>query len=101
VPVVAPIWVMQDDSRAESQGATLFAAIAHGSMERPDVLVSEAPGAQRATTSRAANADQDGAFANKELPARGSWSRRERVLMVLVIVMTILMFLIINANMGG
>jgi hypothetical protein len=100
VPAVAPVWVT-DDNLSDSQGATLFAVIAQGAAERPDVLVSESPAASRAIAASAATADQGGATAKRERPADGSWTRRERVLMVLVIVMTVVMFLILGVDVRG
>jgi hypothetical protein len=101
VPQVSRVWVHGDDAEYDSESASLFAAIAHGASDRPDVLVDERPSGPAAAMVAPEVAGRSEPRARRERPADGSWTRRERILMVLVIIMTIVMFLVLGVNVNG
>lgn len=100
VPAVSNVWVTGLEDRADSAGAALFATIASGGASRPDVLAPTLPdsGPQpvaRKPESRAADVPSSGS------QRRSRWSRRERILLIAIIVLSVVLLIMLSGNVGS
>ncbi|HUG15279.1 MAG TPA: hypothetical protein VMM78_09695 [Thermomicrobiales bacterium] len=99
-PAVSTVWVTGMEERVENPGASLFAFIATGGESRPELPLATAARASQAAAERPAASHVDDAWSDGQ-PRQGSWSRRERTLMIAVIIMGIVMLLLLNGNFGS
>lgn len=100
VPAVSNVWVTGMEERVENPGATLFAMIASGGASRPDLAVATMPRPGQSTNARNVAPQASEAQQPDGGRTRTSWSRRERILLVAVILMSIVLLVLININIG-
>jgi hypothetical protein len=100
VPSISNVWVTGMETPVENPVASLFAAIAAAGENRPDVAITSSPPVVQTNSSRRASRQPSEAEA-KDAGRRTGWTRRERILLVAVIIMTIVMLLVLNTNLGG
>jgi hypothetical protein len=100
VPSISNVWVTGMETPIENPGASLFAAIAAGGENRPDVAIASSPPVAQTNSSRRASR-QPSEVEVGDAGRRTGWTRRERILLVAVIIMTIVMLLVLNTNLGG
>jgi hypothetical protein len=100
VPLVTNVWVTGMEERVENPGAALFATIASGGASRPDIGVATLPVSGSQATTKDAEAQHAEAQPDSGTKRPG-WTRRERILAVLVIIMSIILLVMLNFSAGG
>jgi hypothetical protein len=98
IPEIANIWVTASEQSNASPGASLFAMVANDTDTRPEVTGSEpVSGAVVTAHPRSAAARSEDAEGSSKRESRG-WTRRERVLMLLVIIAVLVLIFVLGIN---